>query len=75
MSETTTSPSSLAWSTTSFNSRFSATTRRDLRRRRAQSFRRDAPHSIVEILDGGYFLLESHLDRFVDAIFASRANV
>jgi pimeloyl-ACP methyl ester carboxylesterase len=28
----------------------------------AEAFRRDAPHAQIELLDGGHFLLESHLD-------------
>lgn len=34
----------------------------------AEAFLRDAPHARVELLDGGHFLLESHLDDVVDAI-------
>ena len=34
----------------------------------AEAFRRDAPRRAVELVDGGHFLLESHLDRVVAAI-------
>ncbi|PPI10556.1 alpha/beta hydrolase [Rathayibacter sp. AY1D2] len=34
----------------------------------AQAFLRDAPHARIELVDGGHFLLESHLDRVVSAI-------
>ncbi|AWF97650.1 alpha/beta fold hydrolase [Clavibacter michiganensis] len=34
----------------------------------AAAFRRDAPDARVELVDGGHFLLESHLDRVVRAI-------
>jgi pimeloyl-ACP methyl ester carboxylesterase len=34
----------------------------------AEAFRRDAPHARIELVDGGHFLLESHLDRVVAAI-------
>lgn len=40
----------------------------------AEAFRRDAPHARVELLDGGHFLLESHLDDVVDVILAWRAT-
>ncbi len=34
----------------------------------AEAFRRDAPDARIELVDGGHFLLESHLDRVVAAI-------
>ncbi|WP_258060044.1 alpha/beta fold hydrolase [Rathayibacter sp. AY1A7] len=34
----------------------------------AQAFLRDAPRARIELVDGGHFLLESHLDRVVSAI-------
>ena len=34
----------------------------------AEAFARDVPHARVELLDGGHFLLESHLDEAVRAI-------
>ncbi|PPH19092.1 alpha/beta hydrolase [Rathayibacter sp. AY1C4] len=34
----------------------------------AQAFLRDAPHARIELVDGGHFLLESHLDQVVGAI-------
>lgn len=34
----------------------------------ARAFLRDAPHARVELLDGGHFLLESHLDEVVRII-------
>ena len=34
----------------------------------AEQFRRDAPHAPIELLDGGHFLLESHLDDVVQII-------
>ncbi len=34
----------------------------------AEAFARDAPHARIELVDGGHFLLESHLDRVVAAI-------
>ena len=34
----------------------------------AEAFRRDAPHARIELVDGGHFLLESHLDAVVAAI-------
>ena len=40
----------------------------------AEAFRRDAPHARVELLDGGHFLLESHLDDVVDVILEWRAT-
>jgi pimeloyl-ACP methyl ester carboxylesterase len=40
----------------------------------AEAFRRDAPHAQVELLDGGHFLLESHLDQVVDIIRGWRAT-
>ncbi|MFJ4225880.1 alpha/beta fold hydrolase [Microbacterium sp. NPDC089695] len=39
----------------------------------AEAFRRDAPHARVDLLDGGHFLLESHLDEVADAILEWRA--
>lgn len=39
----------------------------------AEAFRRDAPHARVELLDGGHFLLESHLDDVLDVILEWRA--
>lgn len=39
----------------------------------AEAFRRDAPEARVDLLDGGHFLLESHLDEVVDAILDWRA--
>ncbi|GAA4430534.1 alpha/beta hydrolase [Georgenia halophila] len=41
----------------------------------ATAFRRDAPDARVELLDGGHFLLESHLDEVVQIIRDWRANV
>lgn len=40
----------------------------------AQAFLRDAPHAHVELLDGGHFLLESHLDDVATAILKWRAT-
>jgi pimeloyl-ACP methyl ester carboxylesterase len=40
----------------------------------AEAFLRDAPHARVELVDGGHFLLESHLDDAVDAILEWRAT-
>lgn len=40
----------------------------------AEAFRRDVPHARVELLDGGHFLLESHLDVVLDAILDWRAS-
>ncbi|MBF4457923.1 alpha/beta fold hydrolase [Pseudoclavibacter sp. VKM Ac-2867] len=34
----------------------------------AEAFTRDAPHARVDLIDGGHFLLESHLDEVADAI-------
>jgi pimeloyl-ACP methyl ester carboxylesterase len=34
----------------------------------AQAFLRDAPHARIELVDGGHFLLESHLDGVVGTI-------
>lgn len=34
----------------------------------ARAFLRDAPHARIELLNGGHFLLESHLDDVVDII-------
>jgi pimeloyl-ACP methyl ester carboxylesterase len=34
----------------------------------AQALLRDAPHARIELVDGGHFLLESHLDQVVGAI-------
>lgn len=39
----------------------------------ATAFRRDAPEAHVELLDGGHFLLESHLDEVVQIIRNWRA--
>lgn len=36
----------------------------------ARAFTQDAPHAQVELLDGGHFLLESHLDLVVEKIRA-----
>lgn len=41
----------------------------------ATAFRRDAPDSRIELLDGGHFLLESHLDDVVNIIREWRAAV
>lgn len=41
----------------------------------ATAFRRDAPDSHIELLDGGHFLLESHLDDVVNIIREWRAAV
>lgn len=41
----------------------------------ATAFRRDAPNSRIELLDGGHFLLESHLDDVVNIIREWRAAV
>ena len=40
----------------------------------AHAFLRDAPHARVELLDGGHFLLESHLDAVATAIRDWRAT-
>ncbi len=42
--------------------------RRDLRRRRRRGVPRDAPDARVELVDGGHFLLESHLDQVAATI-------
>lgn len=34
----------------------------------AEAFRRDAPHARIELIDGGHFLLETHLDEVVALI-------
>ena len=41
----------------------------------ATAFRRDAPQARIELLDGGHFLLESHLDEVVGIIRDWRAAV
>ena len=41
----------------------------------ATAFRRDAPHARIELLDGGHFLLESHLDDVAAIIREWRAGV
>lgn len=41
----------------------------------ATAFRRDAPDARIELLDGGHFLLESHLDEVVRIIRDWRATV
>src|SRR5699024_6300089 len=41
----------------------------------ATAFRRDAPDSRIELLDGGHVLLESHLDDVVNIIREWRAAV
>lgn len=41
----------------------------------ALAFRRDAPRARIELLDGGHFLLESHLDEVVEIIRDWRAAV
>ena len=40
----------------------------------ASAFLRDAPHARVELLDGGHFLLESHLDEVAASILDWRAG-
>ncbi|WP_209560027.1 alpha/beta fold hydrolase [Frigoribacterium sp. PvP032] len=40
----------------------------------ARAFERDAPGARVELVDGGHFLLESHLDEVVDTIRAWLAD-
>lgn len=40
----------------------------------AEAFLRDVPHARVELVDGGHFLLESHLDDVVDVILEWRAT-
>jgi pimeloyl-ACP methyl ester carboxylesterase len=40
----------------------------------AEAFLSDAPHARVELIDGGHFLLESHLDDMVDVILEWRAT-
>ncbi len=40
----------------------------------AEAFRRDAPHARIELLDGGHFLLESHLDDVARIILEWRAG-
>ncbi|MFD2792430.1 alpha/beta fold hydrolase [Promicromonospora vindobonensis] len=40
----------------------------------AEAFLSDAPHARVELIDGGHFLLESHLDDVVDVILEWRAT-
>ncbi|KOG86765.1 alpha/beta fold hydrolase [Streptomyces varsoviensis] len=41
----------------------------------AEAFRRDAPDAEIVLLDGGHFLLESHLDEVAAAILAFRPRV
>ena len=41
----------------------------------ATAFRRDAPDARIELLDGGHFLLESHLDEVVRIIRDWRAAI
>lgn len=41
----------------------------------AEAFARDVPDARIELVDGGHFLLESHLDTVADAILAWRASV
>ncbi|GAB3698318.1 alpha/beta fold hydrolase [Nocardiopsis oceani] len=41
----------------------------------ATAFRRDVPHARIELLDGGHFLLESHLDEVVRFIREWRSAV
>lgn len=41
----------------------------------AEAFRRDVPGARVELVDGGHFLLESHLDDVVRVIREWRANI
>lgn len=41
----------------------------------ARAFLRDAPRARIELLDGGHFLLESHLDRVVEIIRDWRAGL
>ncbi|WP_374228346.1 alpha/beta fold hydrolase [Streptomyces sp. CNQ085] len=36
----------------------------------AEAFRRDAPNAEILLLDGGHFLLESHLDEVAAAVLA-----
>ncbi len=40
----------------------------------AEAFRRDVPDARVELIDGGHFLLESHLDEVVGVILAWRES-
>ena len=40
----------------------------------AEAFRRDAPSARIELLDGGHFLLESHLDEAARIILDWRAG-
>lgn len=40
----------------------------------AEAFRRDVPHARVELLDGGHFLLESHLDEVAASIRSWRST-
>ncbi len=40
----------------------------------ATAFQQHAPHARIELLDGGHFLLESHLDEVVDVIRDWRAR-
>lgn len=41
----------------------------------AEAFRHDAPDADIILLDGGHFLLESHLDEVADAIIKFRPRV
>ncbi|MFJ5806394.1 alpha/beta fold hydrolase [Streptomyces sp. NPDC093093] len=41
----------------------------------AEAFRRDAPDAEIVLLDGGHFLLESHLDAVAEAIIRFRPRV
>lgn len=40
----------------------------------AEAFLRDSPHARIELLDGGHFLLESHLDEVASSILDWRAG-
>lgn len=40
----------------------------------AEAFLRDSPHARIELLDGGHFLLESHLDDVATSILEWRAG-
>lgn len=40
----------------------------------AEAFRRDEPSARIELLDGGHFLLESHLDEVARIILEWRAG-
>lgn len=41
----------------------------------AEAFRRDAPDAEIVLLDGGHFLLESHLDEVAEALLRFRPRV